>query len=285
MTGIAEWQARVGRAWADEWQRTDRSFAALTLHLLQAIAAQPGTRVIDIGCGAGELSLAVAAARPDARVVGVDVSADLIAAAQARADGRAVFHHADAGAFVDPDGPADLLISRHGVMFFTHPPTVFRHLAANAAPGARLVFSCFRTPAENPWAGIFTLLFPPASPAPEPAFPAGPFAFADPAHVERCLAGWTALTFTPVDFCYVAGAGDDPLADAIGFFSRIGPAAARLAVLDGTARAELQSAMAGLLEPHLADGKVTFPAAAWIVTAKSEHHDRANPLVQERLLA
>jgi len=285
MTGIAEWQARVGRAWADEWQRTDRSFAGLTRHLLQAIAAQPGRCVLDIGCGAGELSLAVAAARPDAHVVGVDVSADLIAAAQMRSDGRAVFYHADAEAFVDPEGPADLLISRHGVMFFTDPPTVFRHLAANAAPGARLVFSCFRTPAENPWAGIFTPLFPPASPIPESAFPAGPFAFADPAHVERCLAGWTNPTFTPVDFSYVAGAGDDPLADAIGFFSRIGPAAARLAALDGTARADLQQAMAGVLEPHLVEGKVVFPAAAWIVTADSERCDRANPLVQERLLA
>jgi len=40
MTGISEWQARVGRAWADEWQRTDRSFAGLTPHLLQVIAAR-----------------------------------------------------------------------------------------------------------------------------------------------------------------------------------------------------------------------------------------------------
>jgi hypothetical protein len=29
MTGIGEWQARVGSAWADEWRRTDRSFTAV----------------------------------------------------------------------------------------------------------------------------------------------------------------------------------------------------------------------------------------------------------------
>ena len=285
MTGSAEWQARVGRAWADEWQRTDRSFADLTTRLLKVIAAQPGGRVLDLGCGAGELSLAVATARPDAHVVGVDVSADLVAAAQARAAGHAVFHHADAGVFVDPDGPPDLLVSRHGVMFFTDPPTVFRHLAHHAAPNARLVFSCFRTPAENPWAGIFAPLFPPLPPATAVAFPAGPFAFADPAHIQRCLSGWSDLTFTPVDFHYVAGAGDDPVADAISFFSRIGPTAARLAALDDTARAELQSAMAGVLEPYLTAGQVAFPAAAWIVTAQCDHTDRANPLVQAPLLA
>jgi SAM-dependent methyltransferase len=274
MTGIAEWQTRVGRSWADEWQRTDRSFAGLTTQLLPAIAAQPGTRVLDLGCGAGEMSLAVAAARPAAQVTGVDVSADLVAVAQARAAGRCAFYHGDAAAFVDPAGPPDLLISRHGVMFFDDPPAAFRHLAQSAAPGARMVFSCFRAARDNPWGGLFAPLLPPAPPEPPVAFPPGPFAFADPAHVERCLVGWTALRFTPVDFRYVAGAGDDPVADAVGFFSRIGPAATRLAAHDGTARAELQAAMAALIEPWLAGGVVDFPAAAWIVTAISDQSDR-----------
>jgi SAM-dependent methyltransferase len=283
MTSSSEWQARVGQTWADEWQRTDRSFAGLTPHLLAKIAAQPGTRVLDIGCGAGELSLAVAVARPAAHVVGVDVSGDLIAAARVRADGLAVFHHADAGVFVDPDGQPDLLISRHGVMFFDDPPAVFRHLARNAAPGARLVFSCFRSLAENPWAGVFGPLFAAVAPESGMPYPAGPFAFADPAHVERCLSGWSELTFTPVDFRYVAGAGGDgsadAVADAVGFFSRIGPTAARLATLDDAARAAAQLAMAAVLETHLTSGQVAFPAAAWIVTAMSDQSDRANPLV------
>jgi len=38
MTGAQEWQGRVGQNWAAEWERTDRSFAALTPHLLAAIA-------------------------------------------------------------------------------------------------------------------------------------------------------------------------------------------------------------------------------------------------------
>jgi ubiquinone/menaquinone biosynthesis C-methylase UbiE len=85
MTGSSEWQGRVGRAWADEWRRTDRSFAGLTGQLLAAIATQPGTRVLDIGCGAGEISLGVVRARGDARVTGIDISADLVAAASQRA--------------------------------------------------------------------------------------------------------------------------------------------------------------------------------------------------------
>jgi len=273
MTTGSEWQARVGRAWADEWRRTDRSFAGLTPHLLAAIAEQPGAQILDIGCGAGEISLAVAHARPGARITGIDISADLVAAASERAAEMGTrnvrFDHDDAGVFRKGAAPCDLLISRHGVMFFADPPKVFRHLADQAVPGARLVFSCFRSPGENPWARILAPLFAPAPPEPVVPFPAGPFAFADPAHVERCLAGWAGLTFTPVDFTYVAGAGDDPVADAIGFFSRIGPAAARLAALDDAARECVRGRMAEVLESYLAGGVVGFAAAAWIVCATS----------------
>jgi SAM-dependent methyltransferase len=272
MTSGHDWQARTGRAWADEWRRTDRSFAPLTPNLLAAIAAEPGDRVLDIGCGAGEVSIAVAAARPHAQVTGIDISADLIGAAQARAVGAARFFHVDAGIWADPDGAPDLLVSRHGVMFFPDPPAVFRHLAGIAAPGARMVFSCFRAPALNAWAGAFAPLFPPVEPEPQVEFPAGPFAFADPAHVERCMAGWDGLTFAPVDFDYVAGAGDDPIADALGFFARIGPVATRLAALDESGRAELQGRMAEVLATYLRDGVVAFPAAAWIVSATAVVH-------------
>jgi 2-polyprenyl-3-methyl-5-hydroxy-6-metoxy-1,4-benzoquinol methylase len=67
----------------------------MAAHRSHLCAAHPGlaggdrgaTRgnVLDIGCGAGELSLALAAARPQAQVRGLDVSADLVAAAQQRA--------------------------------------------------------------------------------------------------------------------------------------------------------------------------------------------------------
>ena len=283
MTGTSEWQGRVGRAWAEEWRRTDRSFAALTPHLLSAIAAQPGTRVLDIGCGAGEVSLSVARARSAAQVTGIDISADLVATASQRAAEfgaqRVRFVHADAGEFIDANGPSDLLVSRHGVMFFADPPAVFRHLAHHAAPDARLVFSCFRARAQNPWADLFDRVLPPPMPAPESAHGPGPFAFADPDHVRPLLAGWRDVTFTPVDFRYVAGAGDDPVADALGFFTRIGPAAARLATLTGPAHTSALADMAGVLELHCRDGVVALSAAAWIFSAHSDQSDRANRLV------
>ncbi|WP_179504325.1 MULTISPECIES: class I SAM-dependent methyltransferase [unclassified Sphingomonas] len=268
MTGTSDWQGGVGRAWAEEWQRTDRSFCALTPVLLAAIAAQPGARILDIGCGAGELSLAVAQARPAAQVRGIDVSADLVEAARQRGQGcaNARFDLADAGAWSDPAFVPDLLVSRHGVMFFADPPAAFRQLAASAAPGARLVFSCFRAPAHNAWASTMAGLAPPPASLPDPRAP-GPFAFADPDHVRTMLAGWTDLAFTPHDFRYRAGEGADAEAQALALFRRIGPAASALRQAAEADRAGIEHRLRQVIAAHHRNDEVSFAAAAWIVTA------------------
>ena len=55
-----EWQGRTGDIWAAEWRRTDRSFSLLTEKLIGRIGGSGFFRALDIGCGAGELSLALA---------------------------------------------------------------------------------------------------------------------------------------------------------------------------------------------------------------------------------
>jgi len=273
MTGAQEWQGRVGQNWAAEWERTDRSFAALTPHLLAAIAAEPGNRLIDIGCGAGELSIAVATARPDARVTGVDISDELVQAARARAGGltNLSFELADATDWEAPGAAPDLYVSRHGVMFFSDPPTAFAHLSAMAKPGARMVFSCFRPASENLWAMEIARLLPPGRPAPAADFPPGPFAFADPDHARRCLKGWRDITFQPLDFAYVAGSGANPVADALSFFSRIGLAAAAIRTLPDQARAAFERGLLELVQSRHVGGRVCLPAAAWLVTATADN--------------
>jgi SAM-dependent methyltransferase len=273
MTGAQDWQGRVGQNWAAEWERTDRSFAALTPHLLAAIAAEPGTRIIDVGCGAGELSLAVAAARPAAQVTGIDISGELVEAARSRAAGQfnLSFAVADAAEWQAGGGAPDLYVSRHGVMFFTDPPAAFAHLSASAAPGARMVFSCFRPATENPWAMDIARMLPPGKPAPAADFPPGPFSFADPDHVRRCLKGWRDIAFQPLDFAYVAGSGTNPVADALSFFSRIGPAAAAIRTLPDQARATFERGLLELVQSRHVGGRVCFPAAAWLVTATADN--------------
>lgn len=271
MTTGSDWQSVVGRTWADNYRLTDRAFAGLTERLLARIGGCEGQGVLDVGCGAGELSLAVARGNQGAEVVGVDVSPDLIETARQRGQehGNLRFELADAGSW-RPDGfRPDKLISRHGVMFFDAPRGAFAHLREVSAPGAELIFSCFRSPRLNPWASeLAGLLELPGNP--DPTAP-GPFAFADEAHVRGILgdAGWLDVEMVEADFAYVTGVGEDPVGDAVNFFTRIGPAAPALRALDGEARDRALDWIRDWLEQHRSGNLVALGAAAWIVTARA----------------
>ena len=270
MTDHRDWTGKVGTVWAQEWRRTDRSFCELTPRLLEAIGSAEFLRALDIGCGAGEISCALAKEHPDRRVTGVDISPELLRVARDR--GRSF----DNLAFVDGDAatavfdPApDCLVSRHGVMFFANPQAAFAHLREQSASGARLTFSCFRARDENEWVSA-TLSALPERPTPslDPNEP-GPFAFGNRDRVAAILgeAGWRDITFDAVDYHMVFGAGEDPVADACDYLTRVGPTAAPITALEGAARDATIERLSGVLEGYLVGRTVAIPAAAWIVSA------------------
>ena len=276
MTTAPDWQTRVGDVWAAEWRRTDRSLADLARHLDAAIRmVAPDTgRAVDLGSGAGATSLALAAARPRLAVYGLDLSPALVAVAARRASergiGNASFAVGAVPAALAPGEAVDLAVSRHGVMFFDDPRAAFRGIASALAPGAPLVFSCFRTPAENDWAAALTdtLGIRPDRPA---GYAPGPFAFADAAFVEALLAaaGFTDIAITPADFVYRAGAGAHAAEDALGFFTRIGPAARALAAASPADRPAMMARLRAMLSERVHAEAVDFAGAAWLVSARA----------------
>lgn len=269
----SDWQGHLGTKWAEEWRRTDRSFAGLTERLLECARAEPISYMLDIGCGAGELSLAVGRSHTHARICGLDISAPLIAAARKRAEhfGNVQFTVEDAAGWASEDVAPDLVLSRHGVMFFPDPVAAFTNIRQNVAPNARLIFSCFRAIEDNPWAmGLMNLLPAGTSETPQSMVP-GPFAFANCDDVTDMLtsAGWRDVEFEAVDFAYVAGTGPDPTADAKSYFLTIGPAARAAAQMTAPQRDEFLPRLEQFIAKHRDDDLVAMLAGAWIVSARA----------------
>lgn len=273
MTDLYDWQGGVGDKWAEEWRRTDRSFAGLTDRLLGVASAGTIYRALDVGCGAGELSLALGRGHASAEIVGVDISDNLVSVAKERGDHlfNVSFEQGDASKWEREGWAPDLILSRHGVMFFPNPVGAFTHLHNIAARDGRLVFSCFRTVEENIWADKIASFLPSgAAPKGDPTAP-GPFAFADAMHVRNILseAGWTDIAFEPADYAYIAGTGEDPVGDALNFFLAIGPAAAAVRALPDSQKADFIAKLRRFLGNHRDGSMVAMRASAWIVTARA----------------
>jgi SAM-dependent methyltransferase len=213
MTRGHEWSAGVGSVWAEQWQRTDRTFAAMAPQLDAAIdrlAPPPGGRVADIGCGAGATSVSLARRRPDLDILGIDIAPQLVAVAAERgADLPNLTFSVGDAAGISATAAYDMLISRHGVMFFDDPVAAFTGLHAMAKPGAPIVFSCMRAMIHNRWAYDLVEAVTGRAPEPPADYGPGPFAFADREFTADMLArtGWKEAAASIADYGYHAGDG------------------------------------------------------------------------------
>jgi len=267
-TQIDLWDGRVGAKWAAMHEKLDAMFAPAAEHLEACAAPVAGLRVLDVGCGNGDLCARLLAR--GASVTGIDLSHAMLAVAASRTHGKAALVRADIVDWRAPT-PFDLGVSQFGVMFFADPVAAFSAIAANLRPHARLVFTCWRALAENDWAAIplaaIQDLLPPAAPA-DPKAP-GPFSLADPAHVEKILtaAGFGEISTTPFDFevCFAATGG---VAAAVDLAMQIGPASSALAGTDKTVRAAAAERLRAALGLREKNGAVALGGAIWMVEAR-----------------
>jgi SAM-dependent methyltransferase len=269
------WATTSGDAWSRRWRETDRGLAPLGERLLSAIVANAPVGPFDafeIGCGPGSTTIAVAKARPDARITACDISPALVDVARERAASMSQIRLllGDAEELAEGNGPFDLIFSRHGVMFFPDPVAAFSRFRAAANLGASLIFSCFRSWQSNPWVWELTGAAAGAEVQPPGREPGG-FAFADPHYVRDILnaSGWEGAAPEPVDFTYVTGEGEDAIEDALSFVLEIGPAARLVQSLPEEERPAAAERMRRVIERHYDGASVGFPAAAWIWKVKT----------------
>lgn len=137
----ADFWAAAGSMWTADRDRFDRQVDHHGRAAIDALAPARGERVIDIGCGAGSTTLAIAeAVGPEGHVHGLDISPTMIEGATAFAAGRGVTNatFTVGDAMVEPfDSDTDALFSRFGVMFFSDATAGFANMLTALRPGGR----------------------------------------------------------------------------------------------------------------------------------------------------
>lgn len=149
------WNGPAGRAWVEAQDVLDGMFQSFEDCLVEVATAASGGRVLDVDCCTGSTTLAIARRLgSQRRAVGIDLSAPMLAVAQARAEREGVpadFIRPDAQAHAFEPTRFDRIVSRFGVMFFDDPGIAFAKLRRAARGGAELCFVAWRSAAENPF--------------------------------------------------------------------------------------------------------------------------------------
>jgi SAM-dependent methyltransferase len=269
------WNETGGPRWVAMQEDLDAELRPFGEAAQSALGLPAGARVLDVGCGAGATSLMLVEQVHPGEVLGVDISAPLLARARDRAVGveRVRFELADAQTFPFEPESFDAVFSRFGVMFFEEPVAAFRNLRRALRPGGRLGFVCWRALSENP---SFSLPLQAALPflteRLEPAKPGepGPFALASREHLANVLegAGFEEIVIEAHDTKMIF-AGRRDLDGAVERAFHLGPLGRLREPLEPAVREQVRSAVRAAFEPHHGASGVLLPAATWLVTARN----------------
>lgn len=257
--------------------------AGLSAHgdlAIERLGLRPGTRALDVGCGFGDTTRAIAARiGPTGEAVGVDGAPRFIDAAGREAReagiGNVRFGVRDVQT-EDLGGPYDVVFSRFGTMFFSSPVQALRNVHRSLAPNGRLCMVVWRKREDNLWLHtaerVVRELVPEEEEKREDAVTCGPgpFSMAGPDLVSDQLvkAGFERIAFERVDLPITIGRDLD---DAIEFAMALGPAGEilRLAGDVGVAKKPLviDALRKAFADLRTSDGTVRALSSTWIITA------------------
>ena len=275
ITGINDeqtklWNGLAGRAWVEAQDLLDGMFQPFQEMLVDIVSHGSGGRVLDVGCGTGSTTIAVARLLGARGIcTGIDISEPMISAARTRAkreSNPARFICADAQVHPFEPDTFDTIISRFGVMFFADPIAAFRNLRRAAKHGAELHVIAWRSAAENPFMTAAERAAAPLLPdLPDRRADApGQFAFANGQRVRSILetSGWTAIDLRPVDIaCSLSEA------ELVPYITQLGPVGRLLQEQDESNRTRIVELVRPAFDPYVHEAEVRYTAACWLVSA------------------
>lgn len=266
--------------WDEQAESMDAAMGAHGSAARQALAAQPGERVLDLGCGPGMSAVELGAeAGPEGWVAAVDISTEMAGAAGRRmaaagVHGAAVTADVATADLVAEAGqgmPFDAAHSRFGLMFFPDPLVAFVNIHRALRPGGRLAASVWQHLDSNPWLELTTatatqILGVDRPPLAAPGQP-GPFSMADRESDENLLlrAGFVDVVIESVRSPFIFAGDGHAAAERV---LSAGPLGAAFAGVDDERRRDVVSGVVAALERHRGPAGLEVPAASWLITAR-----------------
>lgn len=264
------WNGYEGEHWAAHFDRYDLVNGGFNAPLLDAAGISTGDRVLDLGCGNGQLTRDAARQASAGQATGIDLSEPMLARATERAKEEAVanvdFVQADAQVYPFEDASFDAALSRFGVMFFADSVAAFANVRRALRSGGRLAFVCLPPFAGTDLGTVFGALSPYLPQQPTGADGTGPTSFADPERTRAVLtdAGFVDFGCERVETDQLWGR-DVP--DAARFMLGWGPVKFNLGRVEQDAAEAAKVALTKALEPFAQADAVVLRGPAWLVTA------------------
>jgi SAM-dependent methyltransferase len=266
------WDGDEGEDWARDWEAYDRAARVHHEALMAAAAVAPGERVLDLGCGNGQVARTAAAASGDGAVLGLDLSSQMLERARDLAKtaqlSNVEFVQGDAQVYEFDRSSYDVALSRFGLMFFADPVAAFTNIGSALRPGGRLATVSWRGLDANEW--LRSLLGALAAGRPMPAPPSdapGPMGLSDPDRVRTLLtsAGFTDIVVEPVDGPVCLGLDAE---SAYRFFASSGVTRGMLHEADEATRKRALDDARSVMAAHETSDGVLFGSGSWLTTAR-----------------
>jgi SAM-dependent methyltransferase len=263
--------AGVAESWGQHAEYVDARGAAITAHMLERSAPQPGERVLELACGAGGLGLAAAAlVAPGGEVVFSDVVPEMTSIAAARAGALGVRNVRtcvlDLEQIEQPDDSYDVVLCREGLMFAVEPARAAREIVRVLRPGGRVALAVWGPRSRNPWLGIVldAVSAQLGVPVPPPGTP-GPFSLDDAREVGALVsdAGLADVVVSEVAAPMSAGSFDEWWTRTS---SLAGPLAKMLASLPDDDREALRGRLLDAVRPYETPSGFEFPGVSLLAT-------------------
>jgi SAM-dependent methyltransferase len=238
-------KAQLKATWMDgNYDYFSRFMESSAVEFLDRLDVPAAARFLDVACGSGQLGLV--AARRGARVTGVDIASNLIAAARGRAaaDGLdASFDEGDAEELPYADASFDVVATLYGAMFAPRPDRVAAEMLRVTKPGGTIAMANWTKE------GFVGTMFKTFARFIAPSGMPSPVLWGDePTVRERFGAGLSDLRMTRVLYRFRYPFSPDGVVEF--FREHYGPATKAFAALDRDNRETLRTALVNLWASH-----------------------------------